>query len=200
MTPTLTKFEPADSALTDAVLRGDLYLGASVGSDFKNLLVGQFGVAVALPALVGAMANLVRVVSSTSIPTQVGRCAVSSVAIVVSALHSIWAWAMKRCCDKSVDVISLGDSIDLEIDPQVSPRLMQEWLSDYGRHTTNRVAASLAVALAALNSSEVTHHEKWFEADDRLPDFFHTKEHAMNMQQSSNDADYGVAKNHSVAW
>jgi hypothetical protein len=200
MRPAGAALDPADGALMDTVVECDFSLHTCVSKDSSDLFLREFRHPVSVARLTRSMAPLVCVVFDASGPAKVVGFAVQAITVVVRAFHSLRTRAMKSRSNKRVDVKRLGYSVDLEIDTKVAARLMQKGCANDARNTSHRVPFAPAKALAASNSSQVTDHEIWLKADDGFPDFFHVKEHAMNMQQSSNDSGYGVAKNHSVAW
>ena len=75
-------------------------------SNLKNFRVGQFTLPTSLPSAHSIVLNGVINIGSPCVPSKIGNAVIERISIVVTALHSFWAWANKCLKDDSVQVCS----------------------------------------------------------------------------------------------
>lgn len=97
--PHVTTLDAADVGLRHAVSHGYFGLRSVVGQNFEDLFFGQLGVSVAFSNLSSSVLSFVGIVVGAAIPPKVVRPAISSVAVVVSALKASRARAKKGLRD-----------------------------------------------------------------------------------------------------
>lgn len=198
MAPTLSTHDAADCGLTNAVLRSDLGLLARVCSDLRNLVVREFREAMPFAVLARSMRTLVGIVGRACSPAEIFRRAVRPISVVMGALHSVGAGAVKCRRDENMHVERSMGAINRKIYSKVAALRVGENRSYAPRYAACSTAASVTSPGFAPDSPEVADREKAFKADDRFPDFAHARKNAMTVQQLQLH-DHGAAKNCFVA-
>ena len=102
MCPTLPTLDPADGAITNAVVSSNQPLQPRVFADRINLGLRQFVCAAPLSAIGRAVQNLVCMVVFAGIPTKIADVVIRRIAVIVATLHAIWARADERRQNQSV--------------------------------------------------------------------------------------------------
>lgn len=71
-------------------------------SHLKHARSGQRGPWVFVATAYGAMRSLVEVVISYGVPTQIAQVVIAGIAVIVAALHPVWAWSNEHGQQQSV--------------------------------------------------------------------------------------------------
>lgn len=198
MTPSCSAFHATDGRLIDAVFGCNHSLKPRVRTYGYHLSFCQFRQTMTLARLTSAVQPLIRVVRNACSPSKIRGGAVTAVAIVVGALHSIRARAEERLSDERVNVIGLVSAIHRQVHTKVAALFVDERCPNTARNAPRPAAARFAGAGLTAHPAQVTDREQPLKAKNWFPYFIHAGEHAMTMQQFQ-DKGYGVAKNRFVA-
>lgn len=163
MRPQLPTLDPADGAITNAVVSRNQPLQPRVFADRINLGLCQFVCTASFATVSRAVQYLVGMVVLTGIPTKIADVIVPRVAVIVAALHAFWAWRNECSQDKGVGLEYLA----LVCDPQSKKRAAIYFVRALGLDFPSGCGP---------HSAMIRDFVKTFVPDDCFP-VFHTRNH-----------------------
>lgn len=179
MRPSKPILNSAHGGLSDSVLGGDHLLLASVFLNRGNLRVSKLRKSMPLSRLSRAMQNLVGVVFSWCCPTKITCPAIQSVAIVVGALHPLWAFAKKSLRDKQMNVCATRFTVGMNVDRPVAAPFVDVRSKNSSLHNACSTSSVFAGAAFTANTPQIANRDQPIEPNYGAP-FFMNIFHAMN--------------------
>jgi len=110
MSPDLTPLQPRHPRLAASEFQRDLFLGFVRAKDLSDLILGQFGIAIASTVGNGAVILLVGLVLGMRAPSQIGQLIVVAIAVVVAASLTPWARTNECRQHQFMDAPSFDDA------------------------------------------------------------------------------------------
>lgn len=120
MHPSFSVLDSAYGGLRNAKLISNHFLKSRVSQNQINLLFRKLRKAVSLPGLPCSMKEFVGVISLACVPAKIARPAISTITVVMRALHSIWSRTKKCFGNKQVNIGAAPNSVGGKIDAQVA--------------------------------------------------------------------------------
>ena len=118
MRPTLPTLDPADGAITNAVVSRNQPLQPGVFADRINLGLCQFVCTAPFATVSRAVQYLVGMIVLAGVPTKIADVVIRRVAVIVAALHAVWTGANERSQNQSMRAANL----DLVAAPKTEKR------------------------------------------------------------------------------
>lgn len=197
MGPALAALQATNGRLMQSVFSGYISLLSPISPDCLHLIVCKTRKPMSFSRLSRSVRALIGVVAHAGRPPQIRCFAVRSISIIVGAFHSIGARPKESGRHKDVQIECFSHAINAKPDSKISTDGMNEWATDSTRDKPHAATPCRTHSRLAADSAEIANREKPLESDHWLPDFMHTKEHAMIMQQLQFEG-HGAAKNRSM--
>lgn len=171
--------------LRNTVLSSNRFLGSCVAHNQCDLLGGEFRKAVPFSCLPSSMKEFVSVIPLAGVPAKIIKSAISSIAVVVRALHSVWTRPEKCCGNQQVNIGAVPHPISAKVDAQITA-LTDERRQQFAANRSRPTSPRIAYPVFTTNPPKTADGKQTLQTDYRTPflmNIFHKLNYTINSHQ-----------------